>query len=82
MREPLSIISDTYFKFQEVVPTVCGRSKTFCGFEFRLEAAVSNYHTVCNNAKLTSFLLAFVLLSKAQFDGSERVSIFFSVSCS
>lgn len=78
--DPLSVISDAYSKFQVVVSTVRGGSKSFFGSESRFDAAFSNYHAVCKETKLPSVLLASLHLSHAQLEGSQRVSILACVS--
>lgn len=78
--DPLSFISDTYSKFQAVVATLHGGSEMFCGFESRFDAALSKYYAVFHDAKLPPALLAFLLLSSAHFDSSQRASILASVS--
>lgn len=74
-RDVLSIVTDTFQRFLDVLKTKQGETETFRNFETRFEAQVCRLNASCSGSTLPSALLSFLLLANSRIDSSQRVSI-------
>lgn len=73
--DPLSTISDTFQKFSTVLHTIRGNTESLRNFESRFEANICSYKSAASGAKLPGALTAFILLSNANLEDTQRVLI-------
>ena len=74
-RDPLAVIRDVDQTFQQVMSTKRGLNESFKNFESRFEAQVSKYNSLSTESQLPNALVTFMLLSNANVDSSQRVSV-------
>ena len=73
--DPLTVLTDSFSKFQSLLNTRRGFTETFKTFESRFDAAVSRFNAASPSAKLSQSLISFLLLANAAVDDNHRVSI-------
>ena len=79
-RDVLSVVTDTFHQFLELLQTKQDMNETYQNFETRFDANVCRLNTTCSGAKLPSAVLSFLLLTNSRIDSSQRASIL-SASC-
>ena len=74
-RDVLSVVTDTFHQFLELLQTKQGMNESYQNFETRFDANVCRLNTTCSGAKLPSAVLSFLLLANSRIDSAQRVSI-------
>ena len=81
-RDPITVVSDVYRDFTDLITTKRGTSETFRNFESRYAAQISKYNANGNSIQFSEALSALMLLSNSGIDDSQRISILSSVATS
>ena len=74
-QDVLSIVTDTFHRFLDLLRTKQGDSETYKNFENRFDAQVCKLNATCSGSELPSALVSFLLLANSRIDASQRVSI-------
>ena len=74
-KDVLSIVTDTFHRFLELLRTKQGDSESYKNFETRFDAQVCRLNATCSGSELPSALVSFLLLANSKIDSSQRVSI-------
>lgn len=74
-QDVLSIVTDTFHRFLEVLRTKQGDSESYKNYEMRFAAQVCRLNATCEGSELPSALVAFLLLANSRIDAAQRVSI-------
>ena len=74
-RDALSVISETFEGFNALLTTRRGHTETLKNFELRFSAAVTKFNSLSKTTKLPQCITALMLLSNANIDQSQRVSV-------
>ena len=76
--DPLSVVMDTFAKFNGLLQTIRGSNESFVNYESRFEAAV------CRNQGATSSLpeslVGFIMITNARLEDTQRVSVLSAVA--
>ena len=71
----LSIVTDTFHRFLDVLRTRQGEGETYNNFETRFDAQICKLNATCEVSELPSALVDFLLLANSKIGASQRVSI-------
>ena len=74
-RDGLSVVSDVYTLFNELVMTRRHENESFQNYESRFAARLSKLNSYALSTRLCEALSAFLLLSNAHVDNSQKISI-------
>ena len=78
-KDALTIVSNAYSDFQNLVSTKRGNNESFRNFESRFTASIAKMKSHSSNALLES-LTDFMLLSNSNNDANQRISILASAT--
>ena len=81
-RDPISVVSEVFKDFTELVITRRGQNEAFKNFESRYAAQLSKFNANGSSVCFPEALAALMLLSNAGVDDSQRISIISSVATS
>ena len=79
-RDPISVVSEVYKDFNDLVFTRRGQNEAFKNFESRYAAQLSNFNANGSSVTFPEALSALMLLSNAGVDDGQRISIISSVA--
>lgn len=74
-RDALSVISEAYDGFNDLLSTGRGNSESLKMFELRFSATVTRHNSLSNIPKPPQCIISSMLLSNAVIDHSQRVSV-------
>ena len=74
-RDLLSVVTDTFHRYLELMRTKQGDNETFKNFETRFDSQVSRFNASCKGSELPPALFSFLLLANSRIDTSQRISI-------
>ena len=79
-RDPISVVSEVYKDFNDLVFTRRGQNEAFKNFESRYAAQLSKFNANGSSVTFSEALSALMLLSNAGVDDGQRISIISSVA--
>ena len=74
-RDGLSVVSEAYRVFNDLLDTKRGNNESMKGFELRFAASVAKFNAISESTKLAECLTALMLISNAHISDSQRVSV-------
>ena len=74
-QDVLSIVTETFHNFLDLLKTKQAESDSFKNFETRFDAQICKLNASCEGAELPSALVSFLLLANSRIDTAQRVSI-------
>ena len=74
-RDLLSVVTDKFHRFLELMQTKQGDNETFKNFETSFDAQVSRFNASCKSSELPFAFVSFLLLANSRIDTSQRTSI-------
>lgn len=74
-RDGLSVISEAYKIFNDLLTTKRDDSESMKGFELRYAAGVAKFNAISESTKLPECLTSLMLIANAEITDSERVSV-------
>ena len=79
-RDPLSVVTETYQTFNDLLNVRRSSNESFRNYESRFSAQVAKFNAHGKSLKFHESLLALMLLSSANLDNAQRVSILAAAS--
>ena len=79
-RDAISVVSEVYRDFNDLVQTRRGQTESYKNFESRFSAQLSKFDSNGSSIRFPEALTALMLLSNSGVDDSQRISIISSVS--
>ena len=76
--DPLSVVMDTFNKFNGLLQTIRGNNESFVNYESRFEAAVCRYQG--STSSLPESLVGFIMIANARLEDTQRVSVLSAVA--
>ena len=77
--DSLSWVNGAFRKFQDLLSVTRGSTESMINFESRFDAALCRLNAVCKDSQLPDTIFAFLVLSHAHIDTSQRISILASL---
>ena len=74
-QDVLSVVTDTFHHFLDLLRTKQSDTESFKNFETRFDAQVWKRNATCKGAELPLALFSFLLLANSRIDTAQRVSI-------